>query len=241
MPLSEPPDTVEKDQSQHFGQGMIDMVLAVLAAIGAVWLFWSAMQQSLLSEATRRGACAFLCVCLGLVFATAPGEVTAWVTNAVQGSLALCAIGFAASVVFARVEMGNAFRVDSAAGVPALRPHWPSGLVAALWFAVCVAGAWLIGQGIQSFEASVLTPLLTALDPAQANSPDVVHAIEVITVVMMTLTLAAVVLVFALPLTMGYLHHRRVRSALEIYNRELRDYYEREPLPTGSVAPSLLG
>lgn len=217
------------------------MVLGALAAIGAVWLFWSATRQHTLSAATLRGAWAFLCVCLGLVFATSPGGMATWVSNAVYGSLALCVLGLAMSVVLARIEMGNAYRIDTAEGVPALRPHWHSGLVAAVWFVLCLGGVWLIGQGIQSFEATVLTPLLTALDPAQANSPDVVHAIEVITAVMMAIMLAAVVLVFALPLTMGYLHHRRVRSALEIYNRELRDYYNREPLPTGSVSPSLLG
>lgn len=216
------------------------MILGALAAIGAVWIFWSAAHQHAFSEGVRRGAWGFLCVCLGLVFATSPGPAPTWVTNAIAGSLTLCALGLAASVVFARIEVGNVYRVDSAAGLPALRPYWPSGLVAAVWFALCLGGVWLIGEGIQSFEATVLSPLLTALDPAQADSPDVVHAIEVITAVMMTTMLIAVVLVFALPLTMGYLHHRRVRAARETYIRQISDYEDRTPLPTGAIEHGML-
>lgn len=107
------------------------MVLGALAAIAAVWLFWSASRRPLVSEGVKRGAWGFLCVCLGLTFATAPGPAPTWITNAMLGSLTLCIFGLGAAVIFDRIEKGNAYRADTADGVPAMRAHWPSGLIAA--------------------------------------------------------------------------------------------------------------
>lgn len=217
------------------------MVLGALAAVGAACLFWNATRQHWASVGMWRGAWGLACVCLALMlFTSPPGPAPSWVTNAIESTFVLSMLGMAAAVVVSYIEQSRAYRKSIDEGVPALRAHWPTGLVAAVSFAICLAGVWLTGQGITAFGESVLNPLLTSLDPAQVNSPDVTHALEVITALMTIVVLTPVVLTFALPLIIAHLHRRRIHAERETFIREIVKYEDRHPLPTGAVDHGML-
>ena len=183
-----------------------------------------------------------MCTSLAMLVAVAPGPAPTWANRAIETAALLTLFGVATAVIVGHFEQTHDYREALADGLPARHPYWPTPLVVGAWFIGCSAVTWLVGQGIEQLDQAVLSPLLTALDPAKVDTPEVTDAISIIMGILVFALGAAVVANFALPLIAGYVHHRKIRAVEATYALEVDEYLNThgDRQPTGAISAGSL-
>lgn len=215
------------------------MILAALAGLGSALLFWSATRQQRTSEQIGWAAGGFFGIAIAMLLATSPDPMPGWVSRLFYTTTLLGVVGVGASVLVRMRGKQNEYRWAREHDLPAQFPRWPTPVVAGIWLVACLGALWLIGTGIQRYETTVIAPLLDALDPDQANTPEVETAIMLLVGAPLVIMMIALTATIILPALAAYLHHRKVRTETEQYIDDVDEYLTHHELhddaPTGAV------